>query len=144
MVVESGVERIMVTSLSRILIIALTCAASLGMAQSKKEALRVIEIVTEGDASADSLQRPGPLMAQFAPERILSNVITLYQTVISSQDMPVCIFELSCSRYGQQTLTKHGLVKGVLMASDRFQRCNGIGRKLYPVNLTTGKFIDVP
>jgi putative component of membrane protein insertase Oxa1/YidC/SpoIIIJ protein YidD len=93
---------------------------------------------------SDSLTVPRPFVPPFSPERILSNTITLYQVFISSQDLPVCIFELSCSRYGQRALEKHGLMKGILLTSDRFQRCNGFGQKHYHFNPATGKFVDVP
>lgn len=95
-------------------------------------------------ATTDSSITHTPFVAPFSPDRVLSNVISFYQVFISSQDVPLCIFEPSCSRYGQQALRTHGFVKGILLTSDRFQRCNGFGQKHYHINPKTGKFIDVP
>ncbi len=79
-----------------------------------------------------------------APQRVGTDIISLYQFFISSQDRPSCIFEPSCSHYGQLALQKLGLVEGILSTADRFLRCNGWGEKPYNLDAKTNKFIDPP
>lgn len=70
--------------------------------------------------------------------------IRLYQRFISSQDMPVCNFTPSCSQFALKAIQRYGIIKGVLMASDRLQRCNGFTRmsRYYSLDPMTGKAID--
>jgi len=70
--------------------------------------------------------------------------IRLYQLCISSQDKPVCIFSFSCSRFGMLAIRKYGVFFGLLMASDRIQRCNGLGRRYYPIDSETELSVDYP
>lgn len=79
-----------------------------------------------------------------APQRVGTDIISLYQFFISSQDRPSCIFEPSCSHYGQLALQKFGLMEGILSTADRFLRCNGWGEKPYSLDAKTNKFIDPP
>lgn len=72
----------------------------------------------------------------------LMGLIRVYQLFISTQDMEVCNFTPSCSRFGMASLKKYGLFHGILMTSDRLQRCNGMGRKYYPIHPETGKCDD--
>ncbi|NOX36085.1 MAG: membrane protein insertion efficiency factor YidD [Calditrichaeota bacterium] len=78
------------------------------------------------------------------PARLFLGVITLYQTFISSQDAPACNFTPSCSRFGQAALSRAGVWKGILLTSDRLQRCNGLpGREgFYPIDHETHRFFD--
>jgi putative membrane protein insertion efficiency factor len=71
-------------------------------------------------------------------------LIRLYQLFVSSQDMSVCNFTPSCSRFGMASIGHHGLVQGLLMTSDRLLRCNGMGMPHYPKHPTTGKCFDPP
>jgi hypothetical protein len=68
--------------------------------------------------------------------------IRLYQIFLSSQDIPVCRFTPSCSRYGMAAFKKYGLLLGALMTSDRLQRCHGLGAQFYSIHPITGKFYD--
>lgn len=70
--------------------------------------------------------------------------IRLYQLFISSQDKSVCNFNFSCSRFGISAVQKYGVLRGLLMASDRLQRCNGFGKKYYLIDSNTGLAIDYP
>jgi putative membrane protein insertion efficiency factor len=72
----------------------------------------------------------------------LMGLIRAYQLFISTQDMAVCNFTPSCSRFGMRALKEYGVFHGILMTSDRLQRCNGIGRKYYSINPVTGKCHD--
>lgn len=68
--------------------------------------------------------------------------IGFYQIALSSQDAPVCNYTPSCSHYAEEAIQVHGPVVGVLLASDRIQRCLGAARKNYPVDKTTGLSAD--
>jgi len=67
-----------------------------------------------------------------------------YQVFLSSQDGPRCQFTPSCSEYARMVIRRHGLLAGLLMASDRYQRCNGLQRERYPLDPRTGKRLDPP
>jgi putative component of membrane protein insertase Oxa1/YidC/SpoIIIJ protein YidD len=71
-------------------------------------------------------------------------VIRLYQLFVSSQqnNLAVCIFTPSCSRFGSAAIKKYGIFYGILMTSDRLQRCHGFGKKYYPIHSQTGKSYD--
>jgi putative membrane protein insertion efficiency factor len=71
-------------------------------------------------------------------------LLRLYQVLISSQDGPRCMFIPSCSEYAGLAIRRHGFLAGVLMASDRYQRCNGLNPGLYPLDPRTGKRLDPP
>jgi len=71
-------------------------------------------------------------------------LIRIYQKVISSQQQStaVCTFSPSCSHFGTDAIKKFGFLRGVLLTSDRLQRCNGLGGSHYLVDPATGKFRD--
>jgi putative component of membrane protein insertase Oxa1/YidC/SpoIIIJ protein YidD len=71
-------------------------------------------------------------------------LIRLYQKTVSSQDMSVCNFWPSCSRFGETAVRRAGLFKGLLLTSDRLQRCNGMSfnSRVYRYDRTRGKLID--
>ncbi|MBM3242320.1 membrane protein insertion efficiency factor YidD [Candidatus Poribacteria bacterium] len=70
-------------------------------------------------------------------------LIRLYQLFISSQDMPVCNFVPSCSRFGMEAIRKYGFLRGVLLTSDRLQRCHGLSSQYYYIlDEQTGRLID--
>ncbi len=70
-------------------------------------------------------------------------IIRLYQLFISSQqELAVCNFTPSCSHFGITAIKRYGVFYGILMTSDRIQRCNGFGRRYYPVHPVTGKSWD--
>ena len=51
--------------------------------------------------------------------------IRVYQATVSKVQGDVCNFIPSCSHYGYEAIRKYDLFKGILMASDRVQRCHG-------------------
>ena len=69
-------------------------------------------------------------------------LLRLYQVVLSSQDGPRCMFHPCCSEYAKQVLIMHGTVAGTLLAIDRYLRCNGVDRDLYPYDPTLRKLLD--
>ena len=70
--------------------------------------------------------------------------IRFYQNFISSQhnSQQMCTFVPSCSRFGMKAIKKFGALKGVLVASDRLQRCNHTADRQYVVDSQTGKRLD--
>jgi putative membrane protein insertion efficiency factor len=69
-------------------------------------------------------------------------LLRLYQVVLSSQDGPRCMFHPSCSEYAKQALAEHGALVGSLLAVDRYLRCNGLDRELYPYDPHLRKLLD--
>jgi len=68
--------------------------------------------------------------------------LRLYQVVLSSQDGSRCMFHPSCSEYAKIALAEHGMFAGSLMAIDRYLRCNGTNRELYPYDPVRRKLLD--
>jgi len=71
-------------------------------------------------------------------------LIRLYQLFISSQDVPACQFTPTCSRFTSASIKRYGLLWGVIMGSDRLQRCHSFSRLYYPVDPETDRCIDPP
>jgi uncharacterized protein len=70
-------------------------------------------------------------------------VIGSYQNFISSQQYNVCMFEPSCSHYGQEAVNSFGFVRGTIVTADRLIRCNPYAATYgYPMNPLSGKLID--
>jgi putative membrane protein insertion efficiency factor len=54
----------------------------------------------------------------------LSGLMYFYQNVLSSQFNAECLYTPSCSEYGKCAIKHHGILKGMLLTSDRLFRCN--------------------
>lgn len=61
---------------------------------------------------------------------LVNGALTLYQTFISSQNEPACMFKPSCSAFTREAFAKYGIL-GIVLGSDRVQRCNGLGYQYY-------------
>lgn len=75
------------------------------------------------------------------------SLIRFYQLFISTQDMPVCNFTPTCSHFGMQAIQKYGFFRGILLASDRLQRCHSASRRYFPqyynsLDERTGRLFD--
>jgi putative component of membrane protein insertase Oxa1/YidC/SpoIIIJ protein YidD len=57
-----------------------------------------------------------------------------YHTVFSSQDLPVCAFSPSCSRFSQRAINRCGLLEGALLSLDRLLRDHPLAASFYPVD----------
>ena len=70
--------------------------------------------------------------------------IRFYQNFISTQHdkHKMCTFVPSCSRFSIEAIKYYGLFKGVLLTSDRLQRCNNFGKSNYITDKQTGKRVD--
>ena len=78
----------------------------------------------------------------FRPSAVFISMIRFYQLFISTQDIPVCNFTPSCSQFGANSLREFGVLRGILLTSDRLQRCNGFSASYYQIDYQTGKYID--
>jgi putative component of membrane protein insertase Oxa1/YidC/SpoIIIJ protein YidD len=64
-----------------------------------------------------------------------------YHTVFSSQDLPVCAFSPSCSRFSQRAVNRCGFLEGALLSLDRLLRDHPLAAALYPVD-AGGKLLE--
>lgn len=71
----------------------------------------------EPSTRAGDAARPGPLAW------VLLLPVRLYRAVISPLIPPRCRFYPSCSAYAVDALTRHGAVKGLLLAIVRLGKC---------------------
>jgi putative component of membrane protein insertase Oxa1/YidC/SpoIIIJ protein YidD len=55
-----------------------------------------------------------------------------YRVVLSSQDLPVCGFTPSCSRFSQRVIDRCGVVQGALLSLDRLLRDHPLALSFYP------------
>jgi putative membrane protein insertion efficiency factor len=78
----------------------------------------------------------------FRPSAVFIGMIRFYQLFLSTQDMPVCNFTPSCSQFGTNSLREFGVLRGILLTSDRLQRCNGFSAPYYQLDYLSGKYID--
>jgi putative component of membrane protein insertase Oxa1/YidC/SpoIIIJ protein YidD len=75
---------------------------------------------------------------------LMHGSVWFYQDFISSQDDSYCNFAPSCSHYAQEAISSIGILKGIILTSDRLQRCNGSAyfSNDYVYDITLGKFLD--
>ena len=71
-----------------------------------------------------------------------TGLIRLYQKFISSQDVPTCNFQPTCSRFGMACIQEYGVLRGILLTADRLLRCNGSQAAHYSKDAVTGKYVD--
>lgn len=73
---------------------------------------------------------------------IAGGVVWFYQNCVSPYNGSNCVFTPSCSQYVVDVIRKHGMIVGLLKASDRLQRCHKGNRFLYPqVELSNGEIV---
>lgn len=61
-------------------------------------------------------------------KRIALGLIRFYQLAISPFTPPSCRYIPTCSQYGYEAITKHGLIKGGLLTARRLLRCHPFSR----------------
>lgn len=61
-------------------------------------------------------------------KRIALGLIRFYQLAISPFTPPSCRYVPTCSQYGYEAITKHGLIKGGLLTAKRLLRCHPFSR----------------
>lgn len=119
-----------------LLALAVPCVCGADPAQDTAVACRADALLGEISARVD--EEPGTHDIGAPP----AGEADLYKRFISSQDGPNCTFQLSCSAYAKQALKKKGFLAGSLLAADRLLRCHGLGPAQYPVDSTSGRFVD--
>jgi putative membrane protein insertion efficiency factor len=133
------------THLLVILLISLLISYSISYAQTKTGLAFIVE-----SNPLQSREKRNDVRMNF-PEtsemKLFSmGLIRFYQLFISSQDIPVCNFTPSCSQFGMKAIKKYGFFHGVLLTSDRLQRCHGLtirySPQYYPFDEKTGKLFD--
>ncbi len=50
--------------------------------------------------------------------------IRFYQRFISSSLPAACKYQPTCSRYGHEAISRHGVIKGIWLTAWRLVRCN--------------------
>lgn len=63
--------------------------------------------------------------------KMIIALIRGYQRYISPMFPPVCRYTPSCSSYAIEAFTKHGVAKGLLLATKRVLSCNPFGGSGY-------------
>jgi putative membrane protein insertion efficiency factor len=71
-----------------------------------------------------------------------NSLLTIYQTLVSSQDSKVCNFTPSCSHFAREAVNRVGFIRGTLMASDRLLRCHPYAFGQYRFDPRLEKSID--
>jgi putative membrane protein insertion efficiency factor len=61
-------------------------------------------------------------------KRIALGLIRFYQLAISPFTPPSCRYIPTCSQYGYEAITKHGLIKGGFLTAKRLLRCHPFSR----------------
>jgi uncharacterized protein len=67
---------------------------------------------------------PGAIIVNRIFLRLALLLIKAYQLLLSPVMAPKCRFYPTCSEYAYQALSRHGLLKGVLLALKRTTRCH--------------------
>ncbi len=61
----------------------------------------------------------------FIPTRyVFGALLYCYQNIISEQISANCAYELSCSEFSKKSISKFGILKGILLTSHRLIQCN--------------------
>ncbi len=58
-------------------------------------------------------------------------VIKMYQVFLSSFSMPSCKYHPTCSCYAQESILKHGSIKGIILTFLRIIRCHPLTKGGY-------------
>ena len=58
------------------------------------------------------------------PTRVLMALVRAYQLVLSPWLQTGCRYEPTCSHYAEQAVRRHGVVRGLGLATWRLLRCN--------------------
>ena len=59
-------------------------------------------------------------------KKIFLFIIILYQRLVSPYLPQSCRFQPTCSEYSKEAIEKHGIIKGVKLASKRLIKCHPI------------------
>jgi hypothetical protein len=73
---------------------------------------------------------------------LMTIFIKMYQSLISSQDVPGCRYYPSCSHFAVQVIERYGPAKGLLLSIDRISRCNPLVKKGYTWDPKRQRYLD--
>jgi putative component of membrane protein insertase Oxa1/YidC/SpoIIIJ protein YidD len=96
-------------------------------------------------ADTESNQKTHASGATISPSEgaiLVKALLKFYKGLISSQDGETCSFKESCSIFGARMIAQKGVMKGMLLAADRFTRCAGVNPRLYEIDSEVQKNID--
>lgn len=97
--------------------------------------LRVLPGAVRADAVDPWVARPGGVLG-----RVASRLIRSYQLNVSvPRGRSVCSMTPTCSRYGLQAISAHGVVRGGLLVVRRVRRCGSDAPRLDPVPIEPGR-----
>ena len=68
-------------------------------------------------------QFPGRMPSLLLPSLLLRGAIRLYQLTLAYFFVGACRFEPSCSAYAAAAVTRHGALRGSVLAAHRLCRC---------------------
>jgi putative component of membrane protein insertase Oxa1/YidC/SpoIIIJ protein YidD len=88
-------------------------------------------------------------ISKYNPAKILAaSGLYFYQNVISKQLGSNCPYHHSCSSFSKMCISRHGLIKGMLLTGDRLTRCGQFGLKdvryASDIDKTSKRIIDEP
>lgn len=90
-----------------------------------------LEFLDQHDARLQAAgHRASPAVPPSTSAAVLlaTGLIRLYQATLSGQDVGVCRFTPSCSRFAAEAIRRGGLIRGVLLGADRVTRCHEFSR----------------
>lgn len=117
---------------SIVLLLAIFCMVSQTQAQQLTADLNLIQTHAEQAPQKryrayTPLTQKSSFLQKINPVQLtLSGLMFFYQNVLSSQFNAGCLYAPSCSEFGKCAIKNHGIVKGMLLTSDRLFRCNRI------------------
>ena len=130
----------MVVCIAVLLNTALPCRASSSQGSTELEFILSCNPIESAPKAANArvhMSTPGI-------KTLLVGAIRFYQLFISTQDAPSCNFVPSCSRFGVETIRRLGAIRGILLTSDRLQRCNSVSTSRYRIDYRSGRLMDSP
>jgi len=139
------IDKLSGLGLKQSLILLLIFTMSTAFADEKENLTLFFKVRENLSAQVESIGTDNALTFNSLNELTLLSqaLLRFYQLFISSQDVPRCPFEPTCSEYARQAIANYGFTCGLLMALDRFQRCNGLGAWYYP-HLKNSRLFDPP
>jgi putative component of membrane protein insertase Oxa1/YidC/SpoIIIJ protein YidD len=83
-------------------------------------------------AADDDARTPSPSWDGALGAGITRTLFGTYRLVLSSQDLPVCNFSPSCSRFAERVIGRCGFLEGALLSLDRLLRDHPLALPFYP------------